>query len=39
MQANSQVDVDLSGANNAVDATSLGIATTSVAGGGTDTHR
>jgi flagellin len=34
-QANSQVDVDLSGANNAVDATSLGIGATSVAGGGT----
>src|ERR1700679_3474495 len=34
-QANSQVSVDLSGSNNAVDATALGIGTTSVAGGGT----
>jgi flagellin len=34
-QANSQVTVDLSGANNAVDTTALGIGTTSVAGGGT----
>jgi flagellin len=34
-QANSQISVDLSGANNAVDTTALGIATTSVAGGGT----
>ena len=34
-QANAQVTVDLSGANNAVDATSLGIGATSVAGGGT----
>ncbi len=33
--ANAQVSVDLSGANNAVDSTALGIATTSVAGGGT----
>jgi len=33
--ANSQVNVDLSGTNNAVDATSLGIGATSVAGGGT----
>jgi flagellin len=33
-QADSQISVDLSGANNAVDATSLGIANTSVAGGG-----
>jgi len=35
-QANSQVSVDLSGANNAVDSTALGIANTSVAGGGTE---
>ena len=34
-QANSQVTVNLSGANNAVDATALGIGATSVAGGGT----
>ncbi len=34
-QANSQVTVDLAGANNAVDATALGIGSTSVAGGGT----
>ncbi len=34
-QANSQVTVNLSGANNAVDTTALGIATSSVAGGGT----
>jgi flagellin len=34
-QANSQVTVNLSGSNNAVDSTALGIATTSVAGGGT----
>lgn len=34
-QANSQVTVNLGGSNNAVDATALGIATTSVAGGGT----
>lgn len=33
--ADSQVSVDLSGANNAVDSTSLGIGATSVAGGGT----
>jgi flagellin len=33
-QANAQVSIDLSGANNRVDAASLGIATTSVAGGG-----
>jgi flagellin len=33
--ANAQISVDLSGANNAVDSTALGIATTSVAGGGT----
>ena len=35
-QANSQVSVDLSGANNAVDATALGIANTNVVGGGTE---
>src|SRR5580692_11264719 len=34
-QANSQVTVNLSGANNAVDSAALGIANTSVAGGGT----
>jgi flagellin len=34
-QANAQVSVDLSGSNNAVDSTALGIATTSIAGGGT----
>jgi flagellin len=34
-QANAQISVDLSGANNAVDAASLGIGNTSVAGGGT----
>jgi flagellin len=34
--ANSQVSVDLSGAANALDSTALGIATTSVAGGGTE---
>jgi flagellin len=34
-QANSQVSIDLSGANNAVDTNALGIGTTSVAGGGT----
>jgi flagellin len=33
--ANAQVGVDLSGSNNAVDATALGISTTSIAGGGT----
>ena len=33
-QANAQVSVDLSGSNNAVDSTSLGIGTSSVAGGG-----
>src|ERR1700722_20115652 len=33
-QADSQISVDLSGANNAVDATALGIQTTSVSGGG-----
>ena len=33
--ANAQIAVDLSGTNNAVDASALGIATTSVAGGGT----
>ncbi len=32
--ANSQVSLDLSGANNAVDAASLGVNTTSIAGGG-----
>ena len=35
-QANAQVAVDLSGANNAVDSTALGIQNTSVAGGGTE---
>src|SRR5580658_4722992 len=35
-QADSQVNVDLSGANNGVDSTALGIAATSVAGGGTE---
>jgi flagellin len=34
-QANSQISVDLSGAANAVDSASLGIANTSAAGGGT----
>lgn len=34
--ANSQVSVDLSGANNAVDSLALGIANTTVAGGGTE---
>ena len=34
-QANSQVNVDLSGANNSVDATALGLTGTSVGGGGT----
>ncbi len=34
-QSTSQISVDLSGSNNAVDATALGIGTTSVAGGGT----
>jgi len=34
-QANSQVNVDLSGANNAVDSTALGLTGTSVGGGGT----
>ena len=34
--ANSQVSIDLSGAANQVDATGLGIATTSVLGGGTE---
>jgi flagellin len=33
--ANAQVNVNLSGANNAVDAIALGLSTTSVAGGGT----
>jgi flagellin len=35
-QADSQVSVNLTGANNAVDATALGIQNTSVAGGGTE---
>ena len=35
-QADSQVTVNLSGTNNAVDSTALGIQTTSVAGGGTE---
>jgi flagellin len=35
-QANAQISVDLSGANNAVDSTALGIQNTSVAGGGTE---
>ena len=35
-QANAQVSVDLSGANNAVDSTALGLGATSVAGGGTE---
>jgi flagellin len=35
-QADSQVNVDLSGANNTVDSKGLGIAATSVAGGGTE---
>ena len=35
-QADSQISINLSGANNAVDTTALGIATTSVAGGGTE---
>ncbi|HVW07882.1 MAG TPA: flagellin [Bryobacteraceae bacterium] len=34
--ANSQVTIDLSGSQNQVDATGLGIATTSVLGGGTE---
>jgi flagellin len=34
-QGNAQVSVDLSGANNAVDATGLGLSTTSIQGGGT----
>lgn len=33
--ANAQISVDLSGANNGVDATALGISTSSIAGGGT----
>ncbi len=33
-QTNAQVAVDLSGSNNAVDGTALGISTTSIAGGG-----
>jgi len=35
-QADSQVSVNLTGANNAVDSTALGIAATTVAGGGTE---
>jgi len=35
-QADSQVSVNLSGANNAVDSTALGIQNTSVSGGGTE---
>ncbi|MEP6716053.1 MAG: flagellin [Terriglobia bacterium] len=35
-QANAQVSVDLSGANNAVDSTALGLSNASVAGGGTE---
>lgn len=35
-ESNQQISVDLSGANNAVDSTALGIANTSVAGGGTE---
>jgi flagellin len=35
-QPNAQISVDLSGANNAVDSTALGILNTSVAGGGTE---
>ena len=35
-QANAQVTVNLGGANNAVDTTGLGIAATSIAGGGTE---
>ncbi len=34
-QSNSLIDVNLSGANNAVDAAALGLSTTSVGGGGT----
>jgi flagellin len=34
--SNAQVSVDLSGSNNAVDSTALGIATSSIAGGGTN---
>ena len=34
-QANAQISVDLSGGNNAVDSTALGIQNTSIAGGGT----
>ena len=33
--SNAQVSVDLSGSNNAIDSTALGIATSSIAGGGT----
>ena len=35
-QANAQVTVNLSGANNAVDTAGLGIATSNIAGGGTE---
>ena len=35
-QADSQVSVDLTGLNNAVDSTALGLAATTVAGGGTE---
>jgi len=35
-QTNAQISVDLSGANDAVDSTALGIQNTSVAGGGTE---
>jgi flagellin len=35
-QSNSQLSINLSGTNNAVDSTALGLASTSVAGGGTE---
>ena len=35
-QSNSQLSINLSGTNNAVDTTALGLASTSVAGGGTE---
>jgi len=35
-QANSQLSINLSGTNNAVDTTALGLASTSVTGGGTE---
>jgi flagellin len=35
-ESNSQLSINLSGANNAVDTTALGLASTSVAGGGTE---